>query len=117
MEIPFAGVEWTGNLHGPPDVAGDGRVSAEANSLCVTVEELMARAVLDMQGVNIVEASWKCVLIGKGKDGQEDDAPHYVLLIRPIPASDPSGGLYERVGIATLLACHLSVGTSPVLIV
>lgn len=117
MEIPFAGVEWTGNLSGPPDAAGDGHVSAEASGLYVTSEELMARAVLDMQGVDIVEGSWKCVLLGKGKEGQEDDAAHYVLLIRPVPYSDPSGGLYERVGVARLLACHLSVDTSSVLIV
>lgn len=116
MEIPFAGVEWTGNLHGPPDAAGDGRVSAEANGLCVT-GELKARAVLDMQGVGFVEGSWKCVLIGKGKGGQESDAAHYVLLIRPVPSSDPSRGLYERVGVASLLACHLSVDTSSVIIV
>lgn len=35
-----------------------------------------------MQGVDIVEGSWKHVLLGKEKGGQEDDTAHYVLLIR-----------------------------------
>lgn len=117
MDIPFAGVEWTENMRGPPGAAGDGRMSAEASGLRVYGEALMARAVLDMQGVDIVDDSWKCVLLGKEKGGQEDYAEHYVLLIRPVQFSDPSDGLYERVGVATLLTSHLSVETSSISIV
>lgn len=117
MVIPFAGVEWTENVRGLPDAAGDGRVSAEASGLQVSGEELMARAMLDMQGVKFVEDSWKCVLIGKKKSWQEDDAVHYVLLIRRVDSSGSSDDLYERVGVAVLLASHLSLKTSPVFIV
>lgn len=117
MDIPFAGLEWTENVRGAPGAAGDGRMSAEASELRVYGEELIARAVLDVQGVDIVESSWKCVLLGKEKGGQEDYAEHYVLLIRPVLSSDPSDDLYERVGVATLLASHLSVETSSIFII
>lgn len=118
LEIPFAGVEWTGNVHEPPSSMADGCVRADASWLRVDGAELMERAVLDMQGVHFVEDSWRCVLVGKEKEGQEENAAQYVLLIRPI-LSSPSqpGDLYERVGVATLLASHVSVETSSVVIV
>lgn len=117
MDIPFAGVDWTGNVRGPPDAAGDGRVSAEASELRVSGEELMARAVLDVQDVVFVEDSRKCVLVGKKKGGRDDDAEHYVLLLHHLPSSDASDDLYERIGVAVLLDSHLSVETSSVFIV
>lgn len=117
MDIPFAGVDWTGNVRGPPDAAGDGRVSAEASELRVSGEDSMSRAVLDVQSVEFVEDSWKCVLVGRKKGGRQDDAEHYVLLLRRLPSSDPSDDLYERVGVAVLLDSHLSVETSSVFII
>ncbi|ROV88658.1 hypothetical protein VMCG_10306 [Cytospora schulzeri] len=119
LDIPFADVEWMGNVHKPSGSEGDGRVQAVASWLRVDGAELMERAVLDVQGVENVEESWRCVLLGKNRTGEdEDDAAHYVLLIRPIVSSSGQpDDLYERVGVATLLASHLSAETSSVLIV
>lgn len=119
LEIPFADVEWTGNVHQPPGSTGDGRVRADASWLWVDGAELMERAVLDVQGVEFVKDSWRCVLIGKKRaDEEEDDAAQYVLLVRPIlPSKGQPGDLYERVGVATLLASHFSVETSSIFII
>ena len=69
-------------------------------------------------GCNFWRGSWKCVLVGEEKGGREVDAAHYLLLIRSAPSSaGPSDNLYERVGVAKLLASHLSVETSPIFIV
>lgn len=120
LEIPFASIEWTGNvreLSGPE--AEEGRVAAEANGLRVDGTQLMDRAILDTRGVDFFEDSWKCVLIGKNKESDEEEGcAQYVLLIRPISSpSDQPGDLYERVGIATLLASHLSAEMSSVFVV
>lgn len=118
MDIPFDGVEWMSNVCGPADATEDGGVSAKASELCLDGEELMTRAILDVQGVTFDEDSWKCVLVGKEKCEQESDAAHHVLLIRPAPSSvGPSDDLYGRVGVATLLATHFSVGTRTIFIV
>ncbi|KAI3393859.1 hypothetical protein diail_3534 [Diaporthe ilicicola] len=113
MDTPFAGVDWRRNVRGPPDAEGDGRVAAEASDLLVDGADLMARAVLDEQGVEYVEGSWKGVVMA----WREDDAARYVLLICPVETSSPSGDLYERVGVATLLRSHLSADTIPIFIV
>lgn len=70
-----------------------------------------------MKGVGIVKGSWKCVLLGKEKGGQEDRVAHCVLLIRPVISSDPTDGLYESVGVAILLNTHLSVETNCIFLV
>lgn len=119
LEIPFADVEWMGNIQRPLDSTGDVRLRADASWLRVGAAELTERAVLDVQGAEIVEDSWRCVLVGKKRaERGEDNVAHYVLLVRPVfSSSGQPGDLYERIGVATLLAAHLSVETSSVFIV
>lgn len=120
LEIPFAGVEWTGNVCGPSgsEFDWDRRLQAKASNLRIDGVQLTEMAVLDVQGEEFVEDSWKCVLVGRKVQGAEvHNAAHYVLLIRPIPCSSQPGDFYERIGVAELLASHLSVETTPVFIV
>ncbi|KAJ4387278.1 hypothetical protein N0V93_007867 [Gnomoniopsis smithogilvyi] len=120
LEIHFAGVEWAGNVHKPSPAEGYERVQAEATGLCLNGADLMERVVLDVQDVESSQDSWMCVLIGKAKpssDGEEVGTAHYVLLIRPISTPGEPSDIYERVGVATLLASHLTSDTRSVSIV
>lgn len=111
LEVPFAGVKWAGNVQREP--AGperqEERLRAKAHGLRIDGAELMRRGVLDVQDVKFVQDCWKCVLVGTRRVGGEDaGAAQYVLLIRPksgSPSSQPDN-MYERVGVATLLASH-----------
>lgn len=102
----------------PPDSDLDRRLRAKASKLRLDGVQLMEKAVLDVQGTEFIEDSWRCVLVGrKQRGGEEHDAVHYVLLIRPVSCSGQSDNLYERVGVAILLESHISVETTPVFIV
>lgn len=71
-------------------------------------KELMPRATVDVQDVDVDEGPWKYVLIGKKKNGEESVATHYILLIRLLSSSNSADGVYERAGVAISLASHLS---------
>lgn len=121
LEIPFAEVEWTGRVRGPP-AAGQVGVWVDASDLRIDGTQLMERAVLDVQGVEFVDGSWRCVLVGSKRADKDDNgaATQYVLLIRPVSlssSSDRPGDFYERVGVAILLASQFSVQTSSVFVV
>lgn len=108
-------VEWTGMPQSP---TVELYLDVSASRLRIDGRELMERAELDMQGVDFDEELWRFVSMGKKRaSGEADDATHYGLLIRHISASGRSRDLYERVGVATLLASHLSVETDFVFVV
>lgn len=121
LEIPFDEVQWMGRVHIPPP-GRDLGTWMEASKLRIDNTQLMERAVLDVQDVEFVEGAWRCVLVGRGREGEDhnDAFPQYVLLIRPLSlslSSDRPGDAYERVGVAILLGIHVSEETSPVFVV
>lgn len=123
LDIDFGSVEWADYLHGPPD-APNRALELKARDLRVDGAVLQERAVLDIESPHALEDSWRCVALGKkdtGKGGEE--ASHYVLLIRPanrqssVLQSGQPQALYERVGVASLLASHLLPEENSVLLV
>lgn len=122
LELPFSGVEWTGHIT-PPETAEsrhahwDGRLQVESCDLLLESPELMERAILDEQNHNTAMSSWRCVVVGKDKVQTESvGVTHYVLLIRSVFLEE-SESLFMRVGIATLLARHVSAETRSVLLI
>lgn len=120
MDIPFAHVDWTGNVREPLDPVKDQRLRAKASNLRISRAELMERAVFDTQNIGS-EDSWMCVLVGKQKpepNVEDVRAVHYVLLVRLIPCSEGemAAGIYERIGVAKLQATHFSVETRSIFI-
>lgn len=116
MDIPFAHVDWTGNIREPLDPMRDQRLRAKASNLWISRAELMERAVFDTENVGS-EDSWMCVLVGKQKSGpsvEDVRAVHYVLLVRLMPYSEGELAVYERIGVAMLQATHFSVETRSV---
>lgn len=118
MDIPFAHVDWMGNVRKPLDPVRDQRLRAKASDLRINRAELLERAVVDIQHVEF-EDSWMCVLIGKQKTGgsvEDVKAAHYVLLVRLTSYSEGELAVYERVGVAILQASHFSLETRSVFI-
>lgn len=118
MDIPFAGVDWTGNIREPLDPVRDQRLRAEASELRISSAELMDRAAVDIKDVEF-EDSWMCVLVGRQKPGasiEDVQVEHYVLLVRPISYSEGELAVYERIGVARLQATHFSVETRSIFI-
>lgn len=120
MDIPFAHVNWTGNVREPLDPVRDQRLRAKASNLRISRAELMERAVFDTQSIGS-EDSWMCVLVGKQKPGpsvEDVRAVHYVLLVRLMPYSEGemAAGVYERIGVAMLQATHFLVETRSIFI-
>lgn len=123
LDIKFGSAEWTEHVHGPPD-APDWALGVEARELRLDVAVLKERAVLDTESPHTFEHSWRCVLLGKENMGNgENEAAHYVLLIRPITGHSLSlrpgqpQAFYERLGAATLLTSHFLPGKKLVLLV
>jgi len=50
----------------------------------------------------------KCVIVGKGAVGNQDDEVYYVLVVLPAQTSS-TGAEYERLGVATLRKTHLAL--------
>lgn len=118
LDIPFDSVDWTGEVQEPKDMVLH-RLHVNARKMRIDNADLMGRAVLDAKDVNPAQSKfWQCVLLGKRRECQnDDDAEHYVLLIRSFASlSDQPGHVYERVGVATLLGRHISIEESPVII-
>ncbi|KAL2689153.1 hypothetical protein Neosp_003205 [[Neocosmospora] mangrovei] len=117
MDIPFRQVSWTGNPKNPTEnvpegAEWDGQLTAEASQLLIEEDELLSRAVIDCSAFTFDSATWRCVVVGKSKVGDESgDIVHYVLLIRPLGGS---AQVYERVGVGKLLGTHISRGTTTV---
>lgn len=119
MDIPFAGVDWTGNVRKPLEPVRDQRLRAEASDLRISRAELMERSTVDLQDGEF-EDSWMCVVVGKQKSGasvEDVRVVHYVLLVRLISYSEGELAVYERIGVAILQAAHFSVETRSILIV
>lgn len=123
LDIDFGGVKWTEYGRGPPD-APYWALELKARELLLGVDMLKERAVLDVEALQALDNSWRCVVLGKeevGRDGKED--VHYVLLIRPVTRrsfpmrSDQPDEYYERVGVAGLLGTNLGTEEKPVLLV
>lgn len=57
MDIPFSGVEWTRNDSLARFAAGGRRLSSRASGLRGDSGKLMAKAVLNMQGVGFFDGS------------------------------------------------------------
>ncbi|KAL1877486.1 hypothetical protein Daus18300_002473 [Diaporthe australafricana] len=122
LEIPFHGVEWTGNIKTPTvsdsdHKRWDGRLQVEASDLVITRSELVKKALLDGQNHESAKTCWSCVVVGKGKAPTEgNEVEYYVLLIRPVESKE-SDGLYIRVGVASLLSRDVSAGTRSVFLI
>ncbi|UKZ48019.1 hypothetical protein TrVGV298_002255 [Trichoderma virens] len=111
MNIPFNQVNWTGNVQNPfvtasPNAQWDGRLHAEASQLLIDGIELSKRSIIDSDYNVFDPVNWKCIVVGISKVASEEDKPaHYALLIRSVSHTSP---IYERVGVGTLLADHIS---------
>lgn len=123
LDIDFGAVEWADYVHGTPG-APDLALELRARELRVDAAVLKERAVLDTETPDALEDSWRCVVLGtRNTDNGGDGAASYVLLIRPVtrgplvPQSGQPLALYERVGVASLLASHLLSEETPALLV
>lgn len=119
MDIPFKKVHWTGNLQSPFGTPAhkekwDKRLRAEANELLIDKIELSERATLDCNDYSFDSNTWKCIVVGKDKSGDEnEEIVHYVLLVRLVSCDSQT---CERVGVGFLLADHISPNTETVFI-
>ncbi|KAI1180469.1 kinase-like domain-containing protein [Nemania sp. FL0916] len=114
LKIPFGQVEWTGDLRNPVEAESQNKVCtstiiARARKLTIDPPQLHERIILDADIMpDFNGGRWRCVTVGKGKFRKEGNAmPHYVILIRPSPASQ-SHGKYERIGVGSLSPAHFS---------
>ncbi|KAK0763517.1 hypothetical protein N5P37_002894 [Trichoderma harzianum] len=113
MEIPFDLVHWTRNPESPFRFAAqeaqcDDRLHAKANQLLLLTGEgdLLSRVKVDSKDYSFDQNSWKCIVVGKSKAANEDEEiVHYVLLVRSVSCAPQT---YERVGVGSLLAGHIS---------
>lgn len=123
MDIPFSETTWSEDTFVNPFKSGslryskrrdEGKHAPELVALAKNLEiggiELHRRLVID-EPCGLDELTpLRGVLIGKGKSvAREDDRIHYVLLVKPVPGE--AKDVYERVGVGSLLACHISSDT------
>ncbi|PTB71764.1 HET-domain-containing protein [Trichoderma longibrachiatum ATCC 18648] len=114
--IPFKEVDWMANPQipfGPGDhlEEWDGLLRAQTRPLRIDENQLIDRMVFDSCDY-IFSPSWQCIVVGTSRMRmKDDDFIHYVLLVRP---SSGAAQTYERVGIASLLASHISPETQDI---
>jgi hypothetical protein len=117
LHVPFGETKWCENIestvcgssHRPTDTHGAAELKVATMELMASGVDLRTRVIRDNEDELLDEASLRCVVVGEGMGNSKADAEriYYVLVVRPSPQGDD---YYERVGVGTLHAHHISIG-------